>query len=112
MTVSDPSGGGRVRFNPVIDLGSIATAVIMLGAVVSWAIIGYETVNKQLDAQASQLLLVSQRLDSDEKASSSMREDFKSQSTEVRSLLNKLMDQMGDIRSLVAAQGARDGKGR
>lgn len=104
-----PAEPFRLRFNPTIDLGSIATAVIMLGAVLGWGIIGYETINKQLDAQATETQLLKQRLTADELDMKRQSEDYRASTIEIRSALGKLLDQIGDLRALVAAQGARDG---
>lgn len=96
-----------VRFSPEIQAGHIVQALIMLVGVGGWAISGYVTIQGQFQRQDSEIVLVKQRLDQDEKSSAQDRDDNKTFQASVTKALEKISDQLGDVRTLVAKGNAR-----
>lgn len=101
-----PRGGGMLRFSPTIELGHLVQAIVMLGALGGWALVGYQTITKQLDQHAAEMALFKQRLTTEEMALTEVREGLRSAITDTGRRLDKISDQIGDLRTLVASQAA------
>lgn len=87
-------------------LGHVIQAVIILGWLSAWAIVGYQTIEKQIDAQVSQIELMKQRATADEAATADLRDSLRTAISETRTQLGRISDQIADLRALVAGQDA------
>lgn len=108
MTISDASdepGRWGVRFSPTIELGHILQGFIMLAGLGGWALVGYQTIDRQLAQHAADMKLYEQRQKIDEAALDQLRASAETSSVETRRSLAKLLDQIADLRTLVASQG-------
>lgn len=92
-----------LQFSPIIELGHIVQALIMLATVGGWAIVGYETVQKQLDFQQSQTELLKQRVLTNETALSDVRDTLRNSVNDTRTRLDRIFDQLSDLKASVAA---------
>lgn len=96
-----------IQFSPEIQLGHILQAIVMLVALAGWASAGYMTIDKQLATQAAEMALQKQRLLANELATAELREALRASAAETRQATNKISDQLGDLRTLVAGQGRK-----
>ena len=103
--------GHVLRFSPTIELGHVLQAGVVLLMVGGWALVGYQTIQKQLDQNAAELLIFKQRMTTDEAAMAEQREALRSAVSETRQFFTKIADQIADLRALVASQG-KDGARR
>ena len=106
--MSDPSeptsSKSGIRFSPTIELGHLVQVVAMLVMIGGWAIVGYQTITRQLDQHAAEMALFKQRLTVDETAIRDLRANLQSASAETRTQLSKILDAIADLRTVVAAQ--------
>jgi hypothetical protein len=111
-----PRGGALIRFSPNIELGHILQAIVILMSVGGWAIVGYFTierqinevtalVNKQSDRQDGEVAVMRQRLVVAEAAIGELREGMKASTSEMRQGFSTISDKLADLRTLVASQG-------
>ena len=77
----------------------------MLGAIGGWALVGYNTIDKQLNQHAAKMELYQQRLAAYENNAVELRDNLKISVAETRNSLAKISDQIADLRTLVAGQG-------
>lgn len=98
--VGDKNGIG-IKFTPEIQLGHIIQAIVMIASMAGYALWAYSQIQNQIASQAAQLALVQQRLSTTEAATTELR-------NETRQTLSKILDQIGDLRTLVASQGRAD----
>lgn len=98
-------GRWGMRFSPTIELGHILQAIIMLAGLAGWALVGYQTIDRQLALHSAELKLVEQRIATDEATVLQLRESEQRTSAETRQALDKITGQIGDLRTLVASQG-------
>lgn len=99
--------GKFLQFSPTIELGHILQVVVMIVALGGWALVGYQSITKQLDQHAAEMTLFKQRLTVDEAAIADLRDALRVSNSETRTQLTKITDMLGDLRTLVAAQGGR-----
>lgn len=97
-----------IKFSSTIELGHILQALVMLGALAGWALVGYYSIDRQLTLHASKMELFQQRLTAYENSSTELRDNFKLSVTETRQSLAKISDQIADLRTLVAGQSRAD----
>jgi len=97
-------GESRLRFSPTIELGHLLQVIALLGAVGGWGLVGYYQVSKQLDFQAAEMALFKQRLTTDETTIAELRDSMKLTASETRQQLAKIIDQLAEVRVLVAGQ--------
>lgn len=114
MTAQQPGSDGirsGISFSPTIELGHIIQALVMVGALGGWALVGYQTIDKQINQHAAELALFKARLAADEASSAAaiaeLRDVQRTTGVEVRQALAKISDQIADLRAVVAAQGKR-----
>ena len=93
---------GRIHFSPTIELGHILQAIVILGTIGGWALIGYYTIQKQIDANQYELSLVRQQMKADEAATAERVAQAKVAATASNLRLDKISDQIADIRALIA----------
>lgn len=101
----------QVKFLPNIELGHLLQAVIMLAALSGWALWGYANIETQIAGLHSEVQLQRQRVDTDEAAAKQDRDDQRGRDAKVAASLDKIADELGDIRVTVAT-GKADGAHR
>lgn len=111
MPGSEKAPNVGIRFSPNIELGHLLQAIVMLGAIGGWALVGYQTVEKQLSQHEAEMLLFKQRMTADEKDLADLRDALRNSTTETRAILNKISDQLSDLRVLVANPTAASAPG-
>lgn len=79
----------------------------MLGAIGGWALVGYMTIDKRLAEQGAENALLKQRTAAVERVAVDLRRENKEQSVEIRGSLAKIVDQISDLRTLVASQSRK-----
>lgn len=106
--MSDPSSKPNgLKFSSTLDWQHVLYVVAIIGTLSGWALWGYDTIQKQLDTQSSEILLLKQRMVVDEAAITDIKDSVRLFVTENRGALSKISDQISDLRTLVAAQDAR-----
>lgn len=90
-------------FSPTIELGHILQALVMLLMVGAWAIVGYQTIQKQLDRQAFDLGMLKQQVIAQKTEINDVRDGLRQSIGETRQQLGKISDQIADLRALIAA---------
>lgn len=103
--VLDEPGRWGVRFSPTIELGHILQGFVMLVGLGGWALVGYQTIDRQLAQHSADMKLYEQRQKNDEGVVDQLRATEQATSIEMRQALTKLLDQIADLRTLVASQG-------
>ena len=96
--------GKFLRFSNTVELGHVLQALVMLLMIGGWALVGYETIQKQLDQHAAEMALFKQRLAGDEALAADERNSERAAASETRQALGKISDQIADLRTLVAGQ--------
>ena len=111
LDASPGSESPRVRFSPTIELGHLLQALVMLIGFGGWALAGYYTIQKQLDQQAAEMALLRQQMKTDETAIGDVRENQRVANAATNTRLDKISDQIADLRALFAPL-LRDGAAR
>lgn len=96
---------GGIKFSPTIELGHVLQALVMMAMLGGWALAGYYSIDRQLSQQAAKLEVFQQRLSAYENNATELRDNLKTSVAETRTALNKISDQISDLRTLVAGQG-------
>lgn len=98
-----------MKFSPTIELGHLLQAVVAAATLTGWGLWGYASIEAQLATTRAEVSLLTQRIDQDEKLSTQDREDQRARDARVTSALDKIVDRLADLRTLVAAKtdGAR-----
>ena len=100
--------GWGVNFTSTIELGHIIQAGIMIVTLGGWALVGYQTIDRQLIQHQNDMALFRQRMKTDEDRLDQISQMQQTSSNDTRAALSKIIDQVADLRTLVASQG-RDG---
>ena len=104
MPEEKSAGGGVAVFSPRIELGHLIQMAAMIIMIGGWAIVGYQTIEKQLSASEAAMELFRQRMVMDEKSLEELRDTLRQTSADTRQQLSKIIDQVADLRTLVASQ--------
>ena len=105
-----------IRFSPVIELGHILQAVTIIGFVGGWALVGYYKIDQSLADHSRRMDLSDQRQvtdeqsvrdlrATDEQSIKELRASLQGSSQETRQRLDKLIDQIADLRGAVSHDG-------
>lgn len=105
-----PSKGHNklVSFSPVVELGHILQALLILGTVGWYVFTDYSAINQQLAVHTADIKLLQQRLDIDEAARTQDRADARAFAAEMRTYLDKISQQIADLRTIVAGSSIGD----
>lgn len=104
------NGKPALEWSPVIQLGHVIQALLVLVMVGGWALVGYETIEKQISELSADMALQKQRLSADETAVNDLRTSLSAIASDTRTRLDSIRDQIADLRALLAAQGVTGGK--
>src|SRR5579872_2076584 len=85
--IDKPIDKTGIRFSPTIELGHLVQAAVMLAGIMGWALVGYQTITKQLDQHAAEMTLFKQRLTADEATSTDIRQALNTSTNDLRSNL-------------------------
>jgi hypothetical protein len=95
-----------VRFSPTIELGHIMQAIIACATLTGWGLWGYANMEAQINALHSEASLLQQRVEQDEKTAITERDDQRTRDTRIATVLDKIYDQLSDLRAAVAKSDA------
>jgi hypothetical protein len=102
--MTDEAPQGRFRLSRSVDLTAIVTLLALFAAGIAAFASGYWSVTAAQLNLDSQLKLLVQRIENDEKIAADKWDTDKAFSLEVRSNLAQITQALGDLRTLVASQ--------
>ena len=104
---ADSSPSSLFRFSPTIELGHLIQALVMVGMLGGWALVGYQTIDRQLAQHSAEMELFKQRQGMLEATISELKTNLQTSNNETRTTLNKISDALGELKASVAGQGGR-----
>jgi hypothetical protein len=90
-----------VKFTPEIQLGQLVGALVTIASLTGWLLWGYATVQGEITELRDDRRLVQQRFEQDEKMAVQDRVDQQTRDAGIARELEKISDQIGDLRTLV-----------
>lgn len=96
-----------LKFSPEIQLGHLFQAIVAAATLTGWALWGYSTINTEISVQKADTEILQERVANDEKSADLDRADRIARDAKVNASLDKIVDQLTDLRTLVAAGGKR-----
>lgn len=96
-----------VKFSPTVELGHIIQMVGVAVCIGGWALWGYQTIQAEISGQAGTLQLLQQRLDNDEKSFAQERLDQQTRDQKISATLDKIADELTDLKTAIATLNAR-----